>query len=58
LKARMAWGASVPTEITYAGSKKPEKATLVAPESVGSKPFAASWAAEHDGKLVRVQVMS
>ena len=54
----MAWGASVPTEITYAGSKKPEKATLVAPESVGSKPFAASWAAGHDGKLVRVRTVS
>jgi hypothetical protein len=57
MKTTLFWGAVVATEVAYEG-KKPEKASLVAPESIGSKPHALQYAKEHDGKLTRVLKMA
>jgi hypothetical protein len=57
MKRTLMWGAQRQMDVTYSGSTKTEKAVLVDPASIGSKPDAQAWAEQHNAKLVRVAVM-
>jgi hypothetical protein len=60
MKSVLMWGVKGPAEMTYSGSNKAEKMTLVYPDSLGTKPEANRWAKEHGestSSVVRVKVV-